>query len=363
MRSLNRITNGVPLLYKTFSPFIFSLAVISVYFIVLVPVVFIFLLGTTLLKRKNSFTAVTNTVLIGIWMIAIIAFGVIAVDIAPRAEMIMNEYKNSDVVERNFDLSNFDRVYISEAHTATIVPGDIYAIKATGRERDFERLELEVDRSQLQIINNYNEGICLFCFSRGIDFEITMPELTEIKASGASQIVANGFFPDTLRITQRGASKSDITTGANRVVIDVSGASWLNLVGSTTIFNAEISGASKLNTGKLILSELNLKLSGASRAELSGTAEIAIIEASGSSKVYAFPMIVDRAKIRASSASQVELEVAEEMDVDASGASKINYRGNPEVSENLSGASKLEGLKAEFPDGREFEININNSNY
>lgn len=343
------IHSDIPL-NEVFSRFSFALTVTCAYFIALIPVVYVLLLGTVLVRRKSVLTPRANIFLIGAWMAAVIFFGVIMVDVAPRAQTAIQEYEAAHMVEKEFDLKDFDRIYMTGSHLARITPGPEFKITASGREQDFARLDLEVDRSQLQVSNRHDNGFCLFCTRRGLEFDITMPELIEVRGTGSSEVSAQGFSPDTMRLLLNASARADLNTGAPRVAADISGTAWLSLTGSSTILEADLSGASKLNAENLVLQTLTLAVSGSSRAELSGQAKEAGIEAADIGKVYAFPLLVDKAVVKAANAAQVEIEVAEEIDINASGASQIYYRGDPAVTGDSSKASQVQNVSLFWPD-------------
>lgn len=151
----------------------FNLAVAAVWVIALIPLLFILLVGLAIWSKRNVFSFVVSSTLLGVWMLAIIVFTVIAIDASPRIEKMVRERAREDVIERTYEFSDFSKLEIQNAHDARIVPGDEFFVKASGREYDLDRLDLQQRGDELVIANEWESGICLFCFSQDLEFEIT----------------------------------------------------------------------------------------------------------------------------------------------------------------------------------------------
>ena len=140
--------------------------------------------------------------------------------------------------------------------------------------------------------------------SATLKINITVPKLTEIKASGASRVE----FLNELN--------------TNNLTLDLSGASSL--------------------TGNLNLSSCNFNLSGASHTDVAGSINTAIIELSGASSIGNYNCSIDTLSINLSGASSGSLTVNEIINIDASGASSLNYKGNCTINTiELTGASSI----------------------
>ena len=140
--------------------------------------------------------------------------------------------------------------------------------------------------------------------SATLKVHIIVPELTKIKASGASRV------------------------------------EFLNEL-NTNSLNLDLSRASSLK-GNLNLNSCNFDLSGASNVELTGNINTAIIELSGASSIGNYNCNIDTLSIDLSGASSGSLTVNEIINIDASGASSLNYKGNGTINTiELTGASSI----------------------
>jgi len=201
------------------------------------------------------------------------------------------------------NFKGFNELDFSNAMDAEIEYGDEYEIIVSIDDnlKDYVEIEKRGDKLFLGLRDNVS-------YSR-VDFKvhITMPHITALDASGASDIKLSGF-----------KSEEDL-------VIDLSGATELE--------------------GFIHVGDLDLEVSGASEIELIGSGKNLRIDGSGASELDFGDFKVRTADIELSGASEVEINVSDEMSVDCSGASEVKYYGNPKMrSINSSGASEIKSL-------------------
>lgn len=217
----------------------------------------------------------------------------------------INMMASADLTTKKFKVGNFSSLEIGHAFEVHVFKGSTYAISATGNADDLDEIEVDIHGSTLEVSlessywsnwRNWNSG------SKKIVLNITMPRLKDAEFSGAAKVTLEGFV-DEEEMTLHG------------------------------------SGAVKLSSSKLVADKLTLDLSGATKVEMKGQVLKLSIDLSGASHVILADMISRDADVDASGASHVELNVQKTLRVDASGASKISYRGNPVVSQDVSGAS------------------------
>lgn len=106
----------------------------------------------------------------------------------------------------------------------------------------------------------------------------------------------------------------------------------------------DISGGSTL-TGKLVCKDLTLTSSGNSTVNLNGNSINSILILTGNSKFTGFDFIVDEFTGNFSGESVGSLTINKKLSLNASGASILNYKGNPEILQQvLSGGSFINKL-------------------
>lgn len=210
---------------------------------------------------------------------------------------------SGNMVTKEFDLSGFDRVNVSDAFDVEITQGGSFSVVVRVDDNFVEYLDIVKRGGTLNI------ELRAHSFARvnatTMEAEVTMPELTGLGLSGASDVSITGFASsETLSVHVSGASslRGDIESGDS--TFDVSGASHVSLSGSG--------------------GDLGLEVSGASDADL---AEFDVGDAS----------------VQASGASSVTVNASGTLDVSASGASHVHYLGTPTLgSVESSGASTIQ---------------------
>ncbi|PKM91733.1 hypothetical protein CVU82_00820 [Candidatus Falkowbacteria bacterium HGW-Falkowbacteria-1] len=289
---------------------------LAAFFVVFVPIIFLILLGASLVGRRNVFNLPTSLTLIAIWVTATIVFGVVGIDTIPEIKKQIELYDSDiNLITNDVEVSSFDRIKVGAAYKANITAGDEYKVTAKGREDDLEKMNVSVIEGELIIKRNQNE-ICLFCHKgNNVTFEITTPSLNNLEASGASSVDVIGFSGELIQAKFSGASKG---------VLDLNYGK----------FDMDLSGASKLILNTATSTELKIKLSGASNAEISGVADVFKVYMSGASTLNSYKLKTMSAKLELSGASKAELSVSRDLDANVSGASTVYYEGNPEINTN-----------------------------
>jgi hypothetical protein len=184
--------------------------------------------------------------------------------------------------EKSYAFVDFDRLEMGNALNVTVEQGSTYSINVTGDRRDIEDLVVDNINGKLRMTfktpgHGYNRQYTTYV-------KIRMPLLTGVSFSGAVTSNITGF------------------TTAGDLNVDLSGASKLNVSGSTTNLQAVVSGASDLD---------------------------------------AFNLETSTATVDASGASKIKVLVTQQLKANASGASDIRYRGTPTVTISVSGASAI----------------------
>lgn len=209
---------------------------------------------------------------------------------------------SGDVITITEDYADFDRVEITHAFKADIRQGDSFSVEV--RIDDNLEQYLDVSQSGDKLTVGLDQEV-RFSFNRvTLEVDITMPQLVEIAASGASQVTLSGFESDQdLRADASGASSIEGDIIAGDADFEISGASRMTLDGSGGTLRLELSGASRTDLEQFAVTDADVVLSGASSA---------VVNVSG------------------------------RLDVDASGASRLSYAGNPTLgSIDVSGASSI----------------------
>jgi hypothetical protein len=231
--------------------------------------------------------------------------------------------KNGPVTTRTYGFTDFTGIDIGHCFELVVTHSDNYTVSITGGENILDHTSIHLDGATLVFCM---EGWTDVWFSSWFDspkVTITMPVLTKLHLSGASNGDVSGFH-----------SSQDLG-------VEVSGASELNINATMGFFTADVSGASTLN-GIIYATGSAIELSGASHSNLIGTGGNTRLSASGASSANMPGFTVNNAFIELSGASHARLEINGRLDVDLSGASSVEYSGSTILGEiDLSGASSI----------------------
>jgi hypothetical protein len=234
-------------------------------------------------------------------MITFMAIAVLAVIVLSGCNVIGAAITGSgNVVSQEYDFTDFEEVDISHAFQGTITQGDAYSIVVRVDDNLVDRLEVSQEGNRVNIGLEETSLVT----RATMEFEITMPNLTWLGVSGASQAQLNGF-----------ASGDD--------------------------FTAEASGASRIH-GDVATGNLDLEASGASTIALAGTGGDVRANAGGASTIDLEALTAANANVEASGASTVIVNMTGQLNANASGASNIYYLGNPTLGNiDESGGSNV----------------------
>jgi len=225
--------------------------------------------------------------------------------------------------EKNF--SNFARVKVEGTFDVDIVQSDSFSVIIRADSSFFDYVNVSQEGDTLIIALSPHHTFTDFTQqARTLKAEITMPALYSLNVAGASKANISGF------------------EATNGLVINISGASSLNLNEMLVQdLNGEVSGASKI-TGSVNATDTRLEVSGASKIELDGMAKSIILDASGASKVDLADFPLDDALIDLSGASEATVNVKGRLDCRLSAASRLYFQGNPVMGDiEVSGASTI----------------------
>jgi hypothetical protein len=105
-----------------------------------------------------------------------------------------------------------------------------------------------------------------------------------------------------------------------------------------------LSGATSAQLNDIEGESLELTLSGSSVLDVSGGINQLTLDASGASTVNALNLQAERARVNLSGAVEALVYVTGSLDVTISGSAELRYRGNPQITSDISGAGSLRGL-------------------
>jgi hypothetical protein len=199
------------------------------------------------------------------------------------------------------DVHDFQEVALEGVGTLMIEQGETESLTIEAEPKVLKRIETEVRNGKLTIRPDRS-----FSTRESITYHLTVKQLTGIELAGAGRVESAQLSSDQLRIDGK---------GAGGVVID-------NLTANT----------------------LDLTAAGNVQTELAGTIDSQTVTVSDAAKYAAADLESRLASVTASGASQVSVNVSESLDAHVSGAARVEYTGDPAVTEDVSAAGSLSNV-------------------
>ena len=212
---------------------------------------------------------------------------------------------SGNIVSIEQDAADFDRLEIGRAFRVTVSQGDAYSVVIRIDDNLEPYLRVQQQGGTLSI--GLTDEIGLGFLTATLEADITMPSFVSVEASDASQVTLVDFvLQDEVSLDASGASRFEGDLEAPRLDLTLSGASGADLRGSAQDLRIDASGASTADMSELSATNADVIVSGASNAtvDVSGTLEV---DASGASHVtyLGSPTLGD---VNVSGASSVEAE-------------------------------------------------------
>jgi len=205
------------------------------------------------------------------------------------------------VVSKSFPHKDFKGIDARSQMNIHVRQGPEYSVKIDAEENLMKIMKVYNEKDQLVI--GFGEKVSIDP-TRPIEVYITAPELRHLEGSGACNFQSEGNIKgNEITLSLSGASNADIGVEANKLGVDASGDSKINLKGKVAYLS---------------------------------------VEGSGSTAVKAFPLVSDNTSIDISGAGEAEVWAAQTLKVEISGAADVSYKGNPTtIKKDISGAGEV----------------------
>jgi len=186
------------------------------------------------------------------------------------------------VNEYDISVTQFDKISISGPVNLRIKQGPVQEVTVFAEPELMQPIKYKVSNGELEI--GYEDNITCFNTSFGVWIAITVPDLKEIEAFGDNIIESDGDLD------------------LDELFINASGKSVMTLKGKVTNQSIFISGETVVNHFNLLTQSTALDISG------KGT---------------------------------LEVSCESELDIDVDGIATISYKGNPTITQKVTGSLNL----------------------
>jgi hypothetical protein len=201
--------------------------------------------------------------------------------------------------EERRDLENFQTVNFFGSGEIQIIEDEDEYILIEAEERSLRQIRTSVEDGVLEVRHeDWWWGLRL----DSPKFLLAVRNLEEININGAVDVKADLIPGENLRIVNNGAGRVEIGTESNETEAVLNGAGLIKISGASEKLNVIISGLGEFQGKDLRTIAASVNISGAGKAELS---------------------------------------VENELEVRISGAGNVDYWGNPNVTQNISGLGTI----------------------
>ena len=249
---------GIPAIYTDFpymhvlNGYEFYLILGSAYLATISILGFLWLIGTSLVERKNKLKPVKLLILTNVLIISAIVGGVAIAKVAPEYQARYDSYQENMRAEMEYPVTKFNQITAGGSANIHIVQGPEYSVKATGNRDVLDLLVIKNEGDSLDIGFSHNVAKCIFCFqASNITIEITTPDIKNLSAEDGVDINVDTFILNDLSLITRDAGFIRIETTAKEIKLEALDASQVSIKGSTNNLTARLSDVSRLRAENL----------------------------------------------------------------------------------------------------------------
>jgi phage shock protein PspC (stress-responsive transcriptional regulator) len=247
--------------------------VISVCVLAFVPLVLLLMLATTLIRRRSQFRGVTVALLAGIWILALGGASAAAYRFVPWAETRLTAIERAPAIEREFPVSSFEAVELSDQTRARIVRGTTFSVRATGRPSMLDSLSVQQEGQVLRVHATHAPRMpCFFCAFEPAEVTITMPSLDRLLVEDVSSADVRGFLMP-MKMTVRDAARVSAVLEGQSVAASVEGVGRADLSGRIGDLEVSASDAARFSAEGIQASWVRIRAQDVARVYVSGTAD------------------------------------------------------------------------------------------
>jgi len=209
-------------------------------------------------------------------------------------------HPSGQYVAKKIQTGAFENVSVSSGFELILTQDSISSLSIETYENIHQYIIVEHDGNTLKI--SKENGIN-FTGNTDVKINLSRNYINEIYASGGSKVnLNNGWTADNLTVFMSGGGR---------------------------IF------------GKVQLKSFDLNLSGGSKSEIEGAVENLTISSSGGGRHNNFSLVANKCIAHMSGGSSAELNVVEGLEIFGSGGSRVHYKGDPQITDHLSGGSSV----------------------
>ena len=202
----------------------------------------------------------------------------------------------------------------------------------TIEQRAEQRVEIIGFQSHVNnLITDVVDGVCEIrmkdgCYNNlNIEVRIFVPTIDLVQSSGSGNVVMNTFDSLTNMSIEVTGSGGLLQSG----ILDVSDKITIRTDGSGSSFYTIEAGTAEINT------------TGSGNVLISGTCDNEVCTISGSGNIEGFDLFSLNCIATSTGSGNMEINVRDTLDATISASGSISYKGNPVITQNITGSGSL----------------------
>ncbi len=244
------VASDVPLRVVLTQP-LATLTLASIALAAIIPLLFLFIGGITMLQRKSLISAPVSFGLLGVWFITLVVSGFGVASAVGNYQQIVNSSPAYQEVTQPLPLgASFRALKITHGIDVEIVASSTQALSATGRARDIAHVRTHIENGVLSIepLPQTEKFFCLFCFYELPRLTLYTPSIDDIDAAYGSRIHADALpTSDAVALALMHGSSMNLTLKATSLHATADYGSSLTLKGIATALEASLDHGSYLD--------------------------------------------------------------------------------------------------------------------
>ena len=235
---------------------------------------------------------------VGAAAIAAAALTISACNINGDGPVLTRDDLGGETTTQARELDGFTQIDMGGSADLLVTEGASFEIEVTTDSALQEHVTTEVVGNTLRIEQHYS----IIGASPSVAVSVTVPDLTRLDVSGASEATVRSVTAEGLDIGISGAGDIDLAADAQRLTISVTGAGTVTAHGTVDSGSITVSGAGGIEGEDMTIADATVSVSGA---------------------------------------GSVKVRVRHSLDAHVSGAGTIVYYGDPRVTQDVSGAGSI----------------------
>jgi len=314
----------------------YQLAVVSAVLVALIPLLFVAMLGLSLIRRRNVVSLPVGVSLFGVWMLAAVTAGVAALDVAPSVKEAVDE-SNRNTAVKELDFEGFDSLYVSGKHQVYVRQGDEYSVTLEGRQVDLDRTGVSLDQngSRLRINREDWSSWCIFCYDEGLKVDIVTPELEKVYGTYLSRTYVRDFQQDKMEIRLRSNARAELAASTTELEARLEDSSRLFWEGETEDLVGRVTDVADFYSDRSIAGSMVLQLDDSADVDLAGQVDRLECRLNGMADLDARDMRIGYANLILDDMGKAMLGQTDRILVTGRGSSKVYYEGEPDLETHL----------------------------